>query len=213
MTLDLSPFAWPLAFFLSACVFFSIFRKPIADRIANVRKVGRDGIDMNPPAEQDTLNPKKYDQEEFASKNVSALDVYIDPAIQSNFEKVQRITAQYRCETDKEKIVYSERFLARLLTDNNHLFTFLTIFGSQFRFLNQINGRIDVDSSEAENFFDMEKDKWPDAHSGRAFKDWIGFLVDKRLIAHSGGKYSITPLGQDFLKFRIESRITEPSVF
>lgn len=204
-------FAWPIAALLCFLAFLFFFKKEIAERISNVRKVGKDGIDLGLPVGQDSLNQKKYIEEEFTSTNSPNLASYVDPIIQQNLEEIHKLISKFQYKNDVEKLHHMEKFLARLWVDNNHLFTFLTIFGSQFRFLNLLSSRIDIDEEEAKQLFSEEKDRFPIAHAQRSFKVWIDYLLIRKLIIYSDQRYSITQLGTDFLKFRIEWRITEPS--
>ena len=164
MPSDIASFAWPSAFGLVAIVFLGIFHKPIAERISNIHKVGKDGVDMRPPVGQDTDFQKKYTEKEFSPTKSDSNDFYIDPAIRDNFENIQRATASMKYTSEREKIQYIERYLARLLTDNHHLFTFQTIFGSQYTFLNLLNTRHSISRNDAENFFSEEKERWTAAH-------------------------------------------------
>jgi len=211
--LNLSSFAWPAAVAICVIAFFGIFRKAIADRISNISHIKRDGIEMRTPGGQKTIDSKKYIEDELQSPGLEEVSVYVEPAIQHNLEQIRRSFSKNQYKSADEKVQHLERFLARLLTDNYHLFTFITIFGSQFRFLNQLNPRTLVGYREAEQFFIEEKERWPDAHADRSFEEWIGYLIDKRLIARSERGFSITDVGVDLLKFRIQWKINEPSVF
>ena len=138
MPTDIASLAWPLVIGLVVVGFFLIFRKPIAERISNIHKVGKDGVVMRTPLGQDTEFPKKYTEKEFSPTKIDSSDFYIDPAIRHNFENIQRATSSMQFRNDREKIHFFERYLARLLTDNHHLFVFHSIFRSQFVFLNSL---------------------------------------------------------------------------
>jgi hypothetical protein len=213
MPSDIASFAWPGTFGLITIVSLFMFRKQIAERISNIHKVGKDGVDMRPPVGQDTEFQKKYTEREFSPTKTDSSDFYIDPAVRDNFENIQRVTASMQYKSEREKIQYIERSLARLLTDNHHLFTFQTIFGSQYTFLNLLNTRHSISRYDAENFFSEEKERWPAAHEGRTFEEWVTYLLERRLITYSDTRYAITALGVDFLKCRIEWKILEPSTF
>lgn len=213
MDMNLSVVAWPATLVICVIAFFLIFRKPIADRISNISHIKRDGIEMRTPSGQNPIDSKKYIEGEIHSSSLEEMSVYIEPAIQYNLEQIRRFFSKNQYKSAEEKVRHFEKFSARILTDNNHLFTFLAIFGSQFRFLNQLNSRNSVSYREAEKFFSEEKERWPDAHADRSFEEWIGYLIDKRLIARSERAFSITDVGADLLKFRVEWKIAEPSVF
>ena len=75
-------------------------------------------------------------------------------------------------------------------------------FGSQLKGLTRLMEWGEVTIDNAREFFQSEaKDRFPQFYVDKTFDQWLGFLVEHRLVLRAAAKIEITELGKEFLKF------------
>jgi hypothetical protein len=91
-----------------------------------------------------------------------------------------------------------------------HEITWLNIFASQLRALNQLNAAA-MTYQEIRRFYDEGAANRPDAYENRPFESWLAFLRTFNLIVDNGTNVQITVRGRDFLRYIVQSGYNQNS--
>jgi hypothetical protein len=87
------------------------------------------------------------------------------------------------------------------------------IFGSQIAGLLQLEARRQVSADEVHAFFKTYEDRHPEAYAGYGFAGWIGFLKQRELVTVKDTTYSITPFGDEFLRWMRSANLPQDKAY
>ncbi|MCH4895856.1 hypothetical protein E0494_03995 [Marinilabiliaceae bacterium JC040] len=203
--------AWPI---VSLITLFAL-KAPISDLIRRFKKIGYDkaGIEI------ESQNLQKEDKEKTRGEILGK---------DSNNENIEKALAQFRPETIKffEKAVKLETSLDSINTPNervNVLYRYSqvlylimhfnkiydSIFGSQLRLLQSLNGGLSENKTSIRFFYENAKERNPKFYENYSYDQYLEYLKSFDLIIFkSDVKIEITTLGIDFLKYIIETGLS-----
>jgi hypothetical protein len=192
-------FAWPVTVILLGFGFMIIFRKPIAALVDRTKRVGKSGLETfeSPqlPAPSDKPNPLA----EF-------LGTYDNPLLRHS-ESLIEAELKQRGLTDPAP---ARKALLRSLAGSQILLHFEQIQGliwaSQLTALGYLNSRAGpVGVADLQSFYDDARERYPALYHSYNFEQWIGFLKSWMLVDKVDAGFSITMVGREFLKWRVDS--------
>ena len=197
-------FAWPGAFVVLGFAFFVIFRKPINALIGRTKSVTKAGLETfeSPQLPAPAENPDAL--KNFLATYDNQLLLEMEGRIVEDL-KVRGIVEPGPAKTA----------LVRSLAGTQLLLLFVgihsNVYASQVAALTALNGRNEsIPIQELTPFYEGAKSQFPDLYQAYGFDDWFGFMERWQVVERQGRMTSITRLGHEFLKWRIEARMAGP---
>ena len=192
--------AWPTAALIISLVAMHLFRDPIANLIARIRSVSKNGLEIQSGQPIPPVDEKKGTDEFLRN--------YDNPMV-VNEEKQIRDYYKIDPPTDKEKA------LIRALAVTNINLTFERIsngiWSSQYQCLNFLNLRVaGANVGEINSFYEHAKNQYPTWYVNFPFDSWFGYLRAYNLVDEENSNVSITLRGREFLQFLVAVRKTPP---
>jgi hypothetical protein len=95
------------------------------------------------------------------------------------------------------------RFIGIGLVAYWHDSTWFTIYGSQLKLLEELNGKnAPSPISVAQKYYDQAKEKYPPTYANYSFDQWLGYMKSRLIIVrYPSEMIEITHHGKDFLKY------------
>lgn len=188
--------AWPLA----AIWIASRFSSEIKQLIPNIRQVGPTGVHIE-KAEQDGVKPEDLEPGDLSN---FALDPLDDP-VAANIER----TTYEVLDTipQEEQVARLTRALSIQQMNKSFAICYSGIFGSQIRALHELNSR-SVTQDQAKFMFHELKEEIPSLAEFN-LEQYLQYLFAWSLIEKTEGAYRITKTGQGFLRFLVDSKLSE----
>ena len=219
---DLSEFAWPMAVVIGFCVFILTFRKDISGLFGRIKRLhwGDRGFDLGEARQQpsEVEGVEGLDKPTSADKSAglssptlvrhkdSAMAIFDSPLLITVEEAIRNdpiLSAETNPERREDALVraYAWEKLRYFLEKIYHL-----IWGSQIEALEYLNQHGPSDKLDLEFTYSVAigaESRPKDA----TFENWLNFLVQNNLIiVDNTEKYSITSLGQEFLRYIVTER-------
>lgn len=146
------------------------------------------------------------------NKNVNQLSIVDRGLATFHNYTINKAVTQVENETQVAEIHNINAKYERMFNYSKVLYILLTfervyniIYGSQLQLLQYINTYSNLSTEELIPFYETAKSKYPEFYETYTFESWLQFLINMDLIIRNDdGKYSITWIGRDFLKFIIE---------
>lgn len=172
--------------------FFGIFWKPIAERIRNIKGIGKGGI---------VFHGSQADSDPEASKRkIDELTRSLNSQLLNELEDVIKAEIKNWNLDDNKSLDILVKHYAALQIAYHFETTYRKIFGSQLNLLEFLNAQSLGQAPEVlKSFYMAAYAQNPDIYSGISFDSWLGFLKDAVLIVESGGLLHITIRGREFL--------------
>lgn len=196
--------AWPGAVVILGIVFMFIFKKPITAILQRTKSVGTGGIETFETHQLPGPEAKPNALQEF-------LGSYDNPLLR---EQETRILTDLKtrglgeCEA-------ANKALIRSLAGTQILLIFQDIQGhiyaSQVTALNYLNSRnAPAPPQDLQPIFDLAKRQYPELYVSYGFSEWLGFIIAWQLVEERNGHLTISQVGHEYLKWRIEARRSGP---
>ncbi len=187
--------AWPAV----AGWFLWLFRAPIKDLLPRLRRGGP--AEFYPPPAQTTAA-------ETPTTTLAALaKVQVTPAMTLLEEQIRAMDEFRGPEpTAREQLLF--RVLARVTTLNHYREVEAAIWASQMALLEYLNsrrGQGDTPQNLKTAFYDPAAARFPQWFINYPFESYLNFLVFKQLVAIDAQTVRITPLGIDYLAWRVST--------
>jgi hypothetical protein len=195
---------WPAAVLALGIFFMIYFRHEISrliDRIRSFSKTGFETFDV-PEA------PKPDENRDPLARFLATLD---NPLLRQQEENIDK-DLKDRGLTEP---VAARKALIRSLAGTHILLVFANvqsvIFASQVEALTYLNSKLEpVAAAELRSFYDRAAQLMPGIYINYTFEAWLGFLESWRLIERTADRVSLSPMGREYLKWRIDTRQTGP---
>lgn len=203
--------AWPVV----SLITLFVLKAPISDLIRRFKKIGYDkaGIEI------ESQNLQKEDKEktrieilgkESNNANIEkALALFRPETIEffENAVKQETSLDSIKTSEEKEKVLYRYSQALYLIMHFNKIYE--TIFGSQLRLLQILNGSVNEDKSSLSFIYENAKKRDPKFYENYSNDQYLEYLKSFGLILfETNGKIVITILGRDFLKYIIETGLS-----
>lgn len=134
----------------------------------------------------------------FDAKKFFALSYY--SPITAEYEKGMRAVAQQQFPNDKEG--FYARLLGVGLVVYQYEQTWLVIFGSQLRAMEEINSRGLIPIADMKKHYDKAVIEYPNTYGNYSFDQWYAYIKSRTLIADYPSKMvELSWMGKDFLKW------------
>ena len=189
-----------------------IFRHPLSALLERIRSAGPEGVvfDSRQQAAAQRSDPRKEAERLLRQLDDQTLVAY-ENALRSELERLGFLEPSAHAQAIPVLI----RYMARLQVDNEFYEIYRTIYGSQLRALNQLNGsQIPIDRQRLEMFLLEAASNHPEMYRNIQFDTWFGFLLTTQLAVHNAdGKFEITQRGQSFLAYLIRRRFSQDLPF
>ncbi len=196
-----------LAIFL--VVFFSMYQH-LKSFFGNIKKVSygkgsletlpRQDVDSFAETNQKTLfNSSLIDQiyNLLSDESLSQVNQAIEADI--NLSKTVNLEQQKEALLKYSKVVY----IIYKFTD-----LYYKIYGSQLNFLEFLNTRYSESKKAMKFFFDQAVERNKDFYGEYTYDQWLAFLLEWKLITIDDDTCRITKVGNDFLKFIVQFKLS-----
>ena len=192
--------AWPGAVVVIACFALVLFRDGFSRLVDRIKGAGRDGVTFHPSQEVAKVTP--HDVPRIPSVSEQAVSAVVLAREEAISVELQRIPE------DQLKIAQLRRALATAVVEGELSRLAYVIFGSQVQLLVDLAGtRGELAITHARTLYDGAVAQYPAWYASRSFEDWLGFITRSNLIAASASGVSLTPYGEEFLKFLVDARL------
>jgi hypothetical protein len=165
----------------------------IVDRVRGPAIPATRQIDVN-PAQTNIANPALRNIDQFYR-------IFDGPLLQ---ETETGIRNQMNVNNPPDREGYLTRGLSMLILVSGYEYTWLNIFGSQLRALNQLNTRM-LSYDEMRHFYEEGATGLPQLYETRTFEMWLAFFRNSTLIRDSGDRLEITVRGREFLRYLVQA--------
>jgi len=173
-------------------VFFLIFWKPIAERIRDIKGIGKEGVVFR--GEQEDSDP------EAAKRKIDELTRNLNSQLLNELEDAIKVEVKGWNLDDKEVVNVLIKHQAAVQIAYHFEVIYRWIFGSQLNALEFLNAQtVGQPSAVLRNFYGAVVTQYPDIYRSISFDAWLGFLKDAVLITESNGLLHITVRGREFL--------------
>ena len=199
---------WPAAAVVSSAIFMLVFKEPIAGLITRARRIGKDGLDIDPSLPQSSAVAEANKQgEKFSAaeqiqsrKSENVLFAQIEARIQEQLDGLTLKDA-------KEREKYLIHILAETVVARNFERAYSLIWGSQLQALVTVNGAgaAGIHPDHLLHIYEQAKTDYPRFYSGNTFDQWLGFLVSQQLVVIKEPVVQITLAGREFLKYIVDT--------
>ena len=188
--------AWPLAVIGIA----ALFSREIKQLIPNIRQVGPTGLHIE-KAEQEGIKPEGLEAGDLADFTLEPL---VDPVAAQIEESTKEVLESI---PEEERIARLTRAVTTQQLYKSFAICYSGIFGSQIRALHELNSK-SISQDQAEFMFDDLKQETPSL-VGFSLDQYLHYLFAWGMIEKTEGWYSITETGRSFLRFLVDSKLSE----
>lgn len=200
-------FIWPVV----VIIIFYVLREPIKKLLQDIRgvKYGDASILLNREINQETNIDKSKDKG-FMNGNA---DIPISKTFLKFSEEtreamsavVKKATNFDNLDNYDNKIKALSTYSAAALLYIRMQSIYQSIYGSQIRILQKLNGgRLNIDDIK-KVFYDNAKNIWPELYDNYSFEKYLDYLkIMELVIVAENNQIVITIFGRDFLRFIIE---------
>lgn len=190
---------WSFAVVLIVVIAMIIFRKPITEKILQVKKASKGGVD--------------FDTEQSKGKVPPSLAKTADDLIRDyDGPMVREIENDFKTRLegmpDSEKIKALSRLFAAGVWSYLAINTYRLIFGSQISALDFLNTQDKIPRESLRPFYAAAAAQHPDFYQNYSYDQWIGFLESHVLVRHEADLIYITVRGRDFLQFLVKDNLS-----
>jgi len=201
---------WPLV----TIIIFTSLRKPIANLINNIKKIGygNAGIETNISSNQ------KVDSSVIDilgdGNDESYLDTLMSKFSESTFEhiveSVENDTRISTVEGFQNKYERMHKYAKLLLLIKNAEKIYDLIYGSQIRLLQRLNHTTTETKDSLKFYYDNAVKTYPTAYEKYTYESYLNFLYSYGLILleENNENVRITDAGKDFLRYLIEANLS-----
>lgn len=107
-----------------------------------------------------------------------------------------------RKESPSDPEAFYARFIGIGVVAYQHDMTWASIFKSQLLMLSDLNGRVNMTTSEVKKYYDDAVPKCSDFYSKYTFDRWLDYMkAESLLVVHPSQMAEISHRGRDFLKY------------
>jgi hypothetical protein len=200
---------WPLAALVFGLVLLWRFEPEIRELLRRGFKLSRGNYSFEaPPAQFQDGTQQPPAANDISKAFTEAMRVFDSPAVREVEDAIRKDLRERGLGEPSAEAVnvllrsYAYAYLGRYFEHISGL-----IWGSQLRLLHHLNAAplTGGTADELRPFHATAAEHFPDY----SFEQYLGFLIGYRLVALEGDRYQITPLGREFLIFRIQSGRTE----
>jgi hypothetical protein len=211
--------AWPAA----VVVILWLFRDQIVAQLSRVTEVGLAGVKLDrsplpqvpaPPEAEDVLSGARGEAVASPDAAVAIATIkgaHTPLALEPTLEVIRRDLPKVAT-TEAEQIDVLAYVVAGLNVILSHERTYRQIFGSQIALLRAMQGLPPMSSDQVLPFYTSAAKTYPEIYRDIPFDGWLRFLILSGLCADRNGLYEITDYGRAFLKYLVDSRLTEDKV-
>ena len=188
--------SWQLVAIVVAIAFLVVFKAPITRFIDRIKSVSKEGLHTHDGAQLAAKKPEALAEYLEGYQNPLLLDV------ESRIEQ----QLQNQGLTDPTEV---RTALLKGLATNVILRSFETIeysiFASQVSALTFLNEQPKPTARDAlKTFYDKAATHFPALYEDRTLDQWFGFLRGQELVAEEGTDVTISRVGIEFLKWRVD---------
>jgi hypothetical protein len=72
---------------------------------------------------------------------------------------------------------------------------------------------MELQPSDVERVYEQAKAQYPNVYESISFDQWLNYLTGGKLIESKQGKWTLTTLGREFLKWRIDAARIGPLLY
>lgn len=133
------------------------------------------------------------------------------PCIKVKIEEVEKYLLREAPNDNEEQLKILKRSLAHFWQSAQFESVSSVIFGTQLNFIVALNSYPNgMGYHEVEPFFREHLNRLPENQRNREFAQWIGYLLNARLVEVKNDKYFKAPLGHEFVSWIWENGKTSP---
>jgi hypothetical protein len=186
---------WPTLVF----IIFLFVRSNIYSLIDRIKKIGHGKTTIETGQQQFERKPARSGVD-------IALGLFKPQTVANNENNIKTQIGLDKLESDPEKIdqLLKLSVVLSLIVRFEKLYNL--IFGSQIRILQQLNSGEIEDRASLKRFYEYVERRNPEFFKTYEYDSYLNFLISSNvIIEHPDGKIKITDLGNDFLKYLIDT--------
>jgi len=196
---------WPLTALVAFAVFILLFRAPIVNVIQRIRSIKKDGIETGPISSQSEV-PAPKDAE-------ALLRTFESPMLLEAEESVRSELKRRGLDCSPPAVEVLVRHLVRAQIQAAFEQVYRLIFGSQIALLKEANTNLGISFEAAKAVYAAAGAQHPELLQTISYQDYIGFMLNQKLVLESNGSYRSTVRGQTFLEWLVRNQLPEKKAF
>lgn len=192
----ISALGWPQCALLFGAIFLLIFRKPLVGLLNRITSIDKTGI---------TALPNPEVQRELQTRTGAAQELMLavgqSPVLQELEATIRTELADRGLAIEGETTDVLVKYLAAALLNLEFEQIHGLIFASQISLLKSLNEVAGQGQAPEllRIFFDVTKSRFPDAFGDWSLRQYLDFLMGRRLLVLQDERYHITNKGKEYL--------------
>ena len=202
--------SWPLVVIILGLIFYSPI-KSLLNRIKGIKGAGY-GFDTEPGANQQEKD-KLFNSEELKIGSIKkGLNLYSDETRKFFQDVILLETEVNKIKDDKERADALKDYAEALYVILHFERIYTNIFGSQITLLQHLNSSFNETLESVKYFYDYAAKQHPEI-AKYPYSDYIRFLHSRSLVHIKDSTIQISWLGRDFLKFMVQTGLSDSKIY